>query len=282
MSSMGLDLGTSFVKCVSDNGQITFPSIYSYANRQKWDEEKTMLSGVGDDAPKIAAYPDAAIIRPIIEGKPIHKKGIEELLREIKRKLENMSPTENSKINTIVAGLPYDADDRKKFLTDVITNVLAPETCIIVPQAIGTIESIGKRGATVMDIGQGTTELVAIEDMHVLTGQSLMQGCDFITRDLGEFAFLDKSLYETYGDKIKSRVEMLADVLSNKLETFMSSLKPMFDCSNKVILSGGGSLIPGLKDAIIERIGAKIEVPVDPIMANAVGLYKIAVRHGVV
>ncbi len=49
-----------------------------------------------------------------------------------------------------------------------------------------------------------------------------------------------------------------------------------------VILSGGGILIPGLKAAILERINVKVEIPNDPVMSNADGLYKIATRHGII
>ncbi|MDH5658946.1 MAG: rod shape-determining protein, partial [Nitrosopumilus sp.] len=107
-------------------------------------------------------------------------------------------------------------------------------------------------------------------------------GCDFLTRDLGEFAFLDLTVYTQYKDEIAPRIDMLADMLVNRLETFMSGLKPMYECSKTVVLSGGGILIPELKAAILKRMNVKVEVPNDPVMSNANGLYKIATRHGIV
>jgi Tfp pilus assembly PilM family ATPase len=80
---------------------------------------------------------------------------------------------------------------------------------------------------------------------------------------------------------MKSRIEMFADMLVNRLETFMSTLKPMYDCSKTVILSGGGVLIPQLKAAILERISVNVEIPNEPNMSNADGLYKIATRQGI-
>jgi actin-like ATPase involved in cell morphogenesis len=283
MTIIGLDMGTSFVKCVFDDGRFTFPAIYAYANRQKWDDNKTLLVGVGDDALKVAAYPNSVVIRPIIEGRPVHKKGVEELVKETKRRMDMISDSkEKGRINTIVVGLPYDADNYRETLSDIINSTLNPENCVIVPQVIGTLESIGRKSATVMNIGQGTTEIVAFENMKTISGQSVMHGCDFLTRDLGEFAFLDLTVYNQYKDEITPRIEMLADMLVNRLENFMSALKPMYECSQTVVLSGGGILIPELKAAILKRMTVKVEVPNDPVMSNANGLYKIATRHGII
>ena len=280
MVMIGLDMGTSFVKCVFDNGKFTFPAIYSYTNRQKWDNDKTLLSGVGEKALEVAAYPNSVVIRPIIEGRPVHKKGVEKLVREMKRRIDMMSDSKENRVNTIVVGLPYDADDYRTILYDIINDTLHPENCVIVPQVIGTLESIGRKSATVMNIGQGTTEIVSFENMEMISGQSLMHGCDFLTRDLGEFAFLDLTVFDQYKDEIKPRIEMLGDMLVNRLETFMSELKPMYECSKTVVLSGGGILIPELKAGILERMKVKVEIPNDPVMSNANGLYKIATRKG--
>ena len=283
MAIIGLDMGTSFVKCVFDDGRFTFPAIYAYTNRQKWDDDKTLLVGVGDEALKVAAYPNSVIIRPIIEGRPVHKKGVEELVKETKRRMDVISNSkEKGRINTIVVGLPYDADNYRETLSEIINSTLNPENCVIVPQVIGTLESIGRKSATVMNIGQGTTEIVAFENMKTISGQSVMHGCDFLTRDLGEFAFLDSTVYNQYKDELKPRIEMLADMLVNRLENFMSALKPMYECSQTVVLAGGGILIPELKAAILKRMNVKVEVPNDPVMSNANGLYKIATRHGII
>ena len=283
MAVIGLDMGTSFVKCVFDDGRFTFPSLYAYTNRQKWDDDAILLSGVGEEALKMAAYPNSVVIRPIIEGRPVHQKGVEELVREMKKRMEVASNSkEKGRINTIVVGLPYDADDYRTKLYDIINDVLHPEKCVIVPQVIGTLESIGRKSATVMNIGQGTTEIVAFENMQTISGQSVMHGCDFLTRDLGEFAFLDSTVYDQYRDELKPRIEMLSDMLVNRLEAFMAELRPMYECSKTVVLSGGGILIPELKKGILEKIHVNVEVPNDPVMSNAYGLYRIATRNGLV
>ena len=282
MVAVGLDLGTSYVKCVFDDGQITFPSLYAYAKRPIWEKDETLRFGVGDEALKVAAYANSVVIRPIVEGRPIHTKGVEELVREVKRKIDEKSSVKENRISTIVVGLPDQAEEYRQTLYDIIMNTLSPEKCIVVQQGIGTMEYIGRRGATVMDIGQGTTEIVAIENMQVTYAQSVMHGCDFITSDLGEFAFLDLKVYEKYRDEIKSRVEMLSDILSNRLEVFMSTLKPMYEYSRTVILSGGGMLVPDLKDELKKRIKVNVEVSDNPVMSNANGLYKIATRDGII
>ena len=282
MVAVGLDLGTSYVKCVFDNGQITFPSLYAYAKRPIWEKDETLRVGVGDEALKVAAYSNSVVIRPIVEGRPIHKKGVEELVREVKRKIDEKHPAKENKINTVVVGLPDQAEEYRQTLHDIIMDTINPEKCVVVQQGIGTMEYIGRRGATVMDIGQGTTEIAAIENMQVTYAQSVMHGCDFITSDLGEFAFLDLKVYEKYRNEIKTRVEMLADILANRLEVFMSTLKPMYEYSRTVILSGGGMVVPDLKDELKKRIKVDNEISDNPVMGNAEGLYKIAARDGII
>jgi len=283
MVAVGLDMGTSYVKCVFDNGQISFPSLYAYAKRPIWENDETLRFGVGDEALKVAAYSNSVVIRPIVEGRPIHKKGVEEMVREVKRRIDEKLPSkENNRVSTIVVGLPDQAEEYRQTLNDIINDTLNPEKCVVVQQGIGTMEYLGKKGATVMDIGQGTTEIAAIENMQVMYAQSVMHGCDFITSDLGEFAFLDLKVYEKYKNEIKSRVEMLADILSNRLEVFMSTLKPMYEYSRTVILSGGGVLVPELKDELKKRIKVNVEISDNPVMGNAEGLYKIAARGGII
>jgi activator of 2-hydroxyglutaryl-CoA dehydratase len=63
---------------------------------------------------------------------------------------------------------------------------------------------------------------------------------------------------------------MLADSLINKLHIIRQDLEKL-----PVIVSGGGILVPGMEEAIRAKL-KDIIIPQDPVMSNALGLYKIA------
>ena len=49
MTSIGLDIGTGFVKCVSDTKKIKFPSLYAYRKLAIWEGKKGIVEAVGDE-----------------------------------------------------------------------------------------------------------------------------------------------------------------------------------------------------------------------------------------
>lgn len=283
MLSIGLDIGTAFVKCVSDNSRIIFPSLYAYRTRERWESGNKTTIGVGEEALKISAYPNAVVIRPVIEGRPVHQEAFEALVKEAVSRICRAKIgaivekyyAENAKI---AIGLPYNAASEKESLRKIIIKTLKPDRCIVVPQVVGTLEYVKRRSGIVMSIGQGTTEIVAFEDMKPVSGISLMQACDFITSQFGEFSYLDTSFMNQHAKEIEKRSELLAEILSNRFASFISSLNPMHECSKRLILSGGGLLMPRLKAALLERIGMDVQVTEDPVMSNAIGLHMLASR----
>jgi len=46
----------------------------------------------------------------------------------------------------------------------------------------------------VVSIGQGTTEIVVIDDMEIIDGESSRWASDFVTRKIGRYAHLDTDL----------------------------------------------------------------------------------------
>jgi len=111
-------------------------------------------------------------------------------------------------------------------------------------------------------------------DSLVNANASVSQATDFITLGLGEFSYLQTSTFAKHRQEIRKNVVKLSDILSNKLINFMSQLdnKNHYD----IIVSGGGIMIPEMKESLERKIQRKIEIPKIPIMSNAIGLYKLA------
>jgi hypothetical protein len=277
--SIGLDVGTGFVKCVSDYGSVIFPSIFAYRDLGKWEESHGRIEAVGKRALEFARHPDAVIIRPVSEGRPIDERGFEALVSEAVSRVCGTRPhhIENSKYNSeiiIAVGLPYDAQNDKIRLRKIIEKRIHPAKCGIVPQVLGTLIEMDKKDAVIISIGQGTTEIVAFADRKPVFGISVPQATDFITLGLGEFSYLQASIFAKRGSEIRKNVAKLADILSNKLMGFLSQLdnKNHYD----IVVSGGGIMIPGMRESLENKLGKKIEVPKIPIMSNAAGLYILA------
>ena len=70
MLSIGLDIGTGFVKCVSDTKKIKFPSLYAYKWIEEWNKAKKLVEAVGYDAVELSVDPDVIVIKPVMLGRP--------------------------------------------------------------------------------------------------------------------------------------------------------------------------------------------------------------------
>lgn len=282
MVSIGLDVGTGFVKCVSDYGSVIFPSLFAYRDAGKWEETQGRIEAVGKKAKEFSKYPDAVIIRPVSEGRPIDERGFEALVSEAINRVYGTGLQKNKILDMegndseicIVVGLPYDARGEKARLERIIEKIVGTKKYFIVPQVGGTLFEMDKKDAVIMSIGQGTTEIVAFDNQKPVFGTSLPQATDFITIGLAEFSYLHASLFAKRGTEVRKNVEKLTDILSNKLLSFMSALdsKSHYD----VVVSGGGIIIPGMKRSLERKLKMKVEVPRIPIMSNAMGLYKLA------
>ena len=275
-------MGTGFVKCVSDYGHVIFPSLFAYRDMGKWEKSQGRIEAVGKQAREFSKYPDAVIIRPVSEGRPINQRGFEALVSEAINRVcriglqqNNLDNKYNSEISIIV-GLPYDARKEKTRLRKTIENKIHLKKCGIVPQVAGTLIEMNKKDAIIMSIGQGTTEIVVFDNQDPIIGVSLPQATDFITQGLGEFSYLQASTFTKQNSEIRKNVAKLTDILSNKLFNIMSSLdeKDHYD----VVVSGGGIMIPGMKISLQRKLKMEIQVPKIPIMSNAIGLYKLATK----
>ncbi|HEV2192555.1 MAG TPA: hypothetical protein VGR54_02925 [Nitrosopumilaceae archaeon] len=275
MISIGLDIGTAFVKCVSDTKKVKFPSLYAYKLVHEWDKKSKMIDGVGEEAVQLSQDPDTILIKPVMLGRPVHEEAFAKLVRHaVSLSAENKDAIGSEPESMAFAiGLPYDATAHRGTIQKMIARLYRPKACDVVPQVLGTLVDAEKSSGIVMSIGQGTTEIVAFVNNKAIRGISVHHAVGYISSRLGgEMAYLDDAIYQS--PKTGQLVTMLADSLLNKLSIIRQDLEKL-----PVIVSGGGILVPKMQEAMRAKLGGMI-VPQDPVMSNAQGLYKIASWYG--
>ncbi len=274
MTAIGLDIGTGFVKCVSDGTKIKFPSLYAYRQPATWEDRKGVIEAVGYDAVKLSENPDAVVIRPVMQGRPVNEKGFERLAKkavELAVQKGTAIGQEGPAGLCIVVGLPYEARVHSGSIKRIILRLFRPRDCRVVPQVLGTLVDVQLSDAIVVSIGQGTTEMVAFRDSMPIKGVSIHHAVNDISSRLGggKTSYLDDDIFAD--SRVKPLVGMLADSIVDDLHAIRQDLAGL-----PVVVSGGGILIPKLKDAIESRLAHDIIIPQDPIMSNAAGLFQLA------
>ena len=215
MTAIGLDVGTGFVKCVSDTKKIKFPSLCAYRQHAIWESKKGKIEAVGDEAVKLAEYPDAVVIRPVMLGRPVHEKGFEELVKKaVDLVLQNNDAIgQESELTRfcMVIGLPYEARSHATNIQKMVTRLFHPKRCDVVPQVLGTLIDVDLSSAIVTSIGQGTTEIVAFKDYSAIRGISIHHAVNDISSKLGtsKTAYLDNNIFTN--PQVNPLVAMLAD-----------------------------------------------------------------------
>jgi actin-like ATPase involved in cell morphogenesis len=275
MVAIGLDVGTGFVKCVSNTKKVKFPSLYMYRKLAIW-EGKGIVEAVGEETLSLSQYPNTRIIRPVMLGRPIHNKGFEKLVKKaIDLVLEETNDIIGQQAElaktSIVIGLPYDAKPYAENIQRIITSLIKPKRCNVVSQVLGTLLDVDLSEAIVTSIGHGTTEVVAFKNYVPIRGTSIHHAVSEISAELGtsKTAYIDHSVFAK--PQARPLVTMLADTLLDDLNWVRQDLEDL-----PLIVSGGGILIPGMKEAIESKISQKILIPQDPVMSNALGLFKLA------
>lgn len=277
---IGLDIGTGFVKCVSDHGSVRFPSLYVRRTHGDWADADS--EAVGERAARMLRTAGAATVRPIVRGRPDprYPKQVEMLIREAISRIRvaaGRSADTDSERARMVVGLPYEASDCQEAVSKMVRRCVPADRCDIVAQAAGTLVDMGKSTGMVVSIGQGTSEIVVIEDNQVIDGESSQWASDFITRKIGKFAHLDGGMLIRRRETCKKYAKVLAGSLCAEIEDMASGYDHAYD----LILSGGGLLIPGVRDEMESRLKKRFRtsMPADPVMSNAIGLYKLLVEQ---
>ncbi len=260
--TVAIDAGTGFVKCVCSHMRATFPSVYATRRMSRWEDPKEgIVEAVGYEAVRMRVYPDAVVVRAVLEGRVAEERAFVAIIREAARQLGCSDQIGSA---TVVMGLPYGAAEHKQALEKIVERNLKPSRVIAIPQSIGTLLSEDARTGLVISIGQGTTELMAFDDLKPVTGLSMPQACDYLYDGL-EYLEYERRKPE------KRRLDNFVALLANHLAEFESKLAHPYE----VYLSGGGALIEGLCKQLETKIQRTLHMAKDPVYSNALGLYKL-------
>ena len=274
MVRIGLDIGTGFVKCVTDSHRFRFPTLYVRRHHGEWT--KGTSEAVGQRALAMLEAPGAAAFAPILRGRPDEQYGrqVEMLISEaIGMALAGEGRKADSAEASVVAGLPYYAAEYRDQVLKHVRRASKIKKCEVVAQAAGTLVSMDLRSGIVVSMGQGTTEIIAIDGEQVIDGESSRWASDFITRKISKFAHLDTEALKARAATCKKYAKVLAGNLGREVR----EMSARHGDSYGLVLSGGGILIPGVLDSLREALGdLRTTVPGDPVMSNAVGLHRLA------
>ena len=272
MLKMGLDIGTGFVKCVSNYGSTRFPSLYVRRTHGNWGGGS--VEAVGDKAARMLRTPGAATIRPIKNGRPDPRyvKHTESLVAEAVESLKKVGGRgAEGGVSKIAVGLPYEASDFRESMARMVKKVTGAYECTVLAQAVGTLVDMGLESGVVVSIGQGTTEIVVIEDNEVIDGESSSWASEFITSKIDKFAYLRPDELSKHKDSCKKHAKSMAEGLAPEVLDKSTSYS-----DRMVVISGGGILIPGVREELVPRLkGFQVRVSDNPVMSNAAGLYKL-------
>ena len=294
---VGLDIGSGFVKAVDGQKRVIFPSIYAFRHGSIWENDE-LVEGVGEEALEIAKHPNSIRFYPVVDGKPQHQawtKLAEEALKRLKI---------NSPIH-LVTGVPFDTarDDRDRIKED-LKQKLSLEEIAIYPQALGTLFDLDIDSSTIINIGHGTCEILAIENLKILSGTSGSLANDFLISSLttyvqSKFGFkptleaacnfiINNTAGISAPNQTVSRKELQVplETVTNQLvekvcydtRFLLSQLPSNLECIRHIVLSGGGALVRGVREGVQKTLSCKILVPPDPIFSNVNGFYKMGVK----
>ncbi len=150
MLKIGLDIGTGFVKCVSEHGLVKFPSLYVKRTHRDWVTNNS--EAVGERAAMMLHTAGAATVRLIARRMPDprYHRQVGMLIREAVSMVHVAAghradvDSTNKKIRMAV-GLPYEAADCRDSVSKLVRKCVPDtERCDVVAHAVGTLVDAGK------------------------------------------------------------------------------------------------------------------------------------------
>ena len=267
-----------------------FPSLYSctYApgagdedmlrDADERGKPKAVLrDAVGEDATAMASGRFATLIRPVKHGVPHDGRGYSRLAVEALGKVGVEDPGRA----VICAGVPYDARGDRARIKKLILAAARPAYCSVLPQAYGTLKACGLKSGTVVNIGHGTTEIMRVGQEGVY-GASIQKASEFVLQQLaqrqgrtGRDAYTDYERVLADDQRMTARlVDLLAVHIADEVQQFGAGGAG----SAGIILSGGGSRMPGMGEALLKALGGAADVRTvnEPSYSNAIGLELMA------
>jgi len=297
---IGLDVGTNLTKATKDGENvIVFPSLVVYGEEKDWSlKGETKKVYIGNEAMIVSqTMENVEVLRPLHEGRIIHQSYIE-IAKYAVQLLDGRA-------EVIATGLPVKSSKKEReVVAESLRKALNAEV-ILLPQPVGSLVYMGYKTGVCIDIGFGTTDIVVLFDMEYLKGDTMLMGVDDIYSSLEfyvrntfgisitpeEMAGLlleGKEIGRIRGSKkiVVKREDVMAnyeeivkgwvDRVANRVKMLLEGLSTSI--VEKIVLSGGGSLLPNVYEEFQKQFEdiAVVERPDNPITANAKGYYKLA------
>ncbi|MEM2863640.1 MAG: rod shape-determining protein [Candidatus Bathyarchaeia archaeon] len=299
MPNLGLDVGTGYCKAYTSNGRVMFPSLVLMRERNVWNRIKRRpMILVGEEAEE-AINERGRIIRPISEGRILHEEAYTILVKDALDRLR-LKPEET---RAVAGTLSRVTEEELNKLGDLLENSVGLAGVQIYPASLGTLISMGLESGIILDIGEGATNLLAVEDREIVDFSTTIVAVDTVlnavkarlstefTVDLRmeEVRLLAISMkdkikkYTAAGvkdltaDEIKEMVRReslyFAEEIAEMLRTILK--KASTGMLENIVMTGGGTYFfdEPLRSLLPE---ISFKKPPDPSFANAEGLYKIA------
>ena len=296
--AVGLDIGTGWVKVAALGRREMFPSLYSCtyapgagdADVLKSADEKgrpkaILRDAVGEAAATMASGRFATLIRPVKHGVPHDGRGYSRLAVEALRRVGIDDPGRA----VICAGVPYDSRGDRDRIGRLLVAAAKPAYCMVLPQAYGTLKACGLTADTIVNIGHGTTEIMRVgqEGMYAV---SIQKASEFVLGQLaqrqgrtGRDAYTDHEKVLADDPKMTAKlVELLAVHIADEVQQFGGGGGGGGGDGGAadagIVLSGGGSRMPGMAAALAKALGGGIRVRAvdEPSYSNAIGLEMMA------
>ena len=268
---VGLDIGTGYTKVSGGKRSAAFPTLCAMAQAKSVRNVEDMdisadggsgiVERVGNDAVGLDLRKEWIMVRPVRHGLPYDRRGYAMVARHA-LKMIGVKPERS----VICAGVTYDAKKYRGIVHKIIMS-LKPVSCAVIPQVIGTLVSCGRESGMVINIGHGTTEVISVHGGSA-DGISIPKASDFVISQISRRN--SKSAYVGHDD-LFTKNSVAVGKLVPMLAAHIADEVVRIGSPDEVVLAGGGSLIPGMADALSKAVGCSV-IPVDdPVMSNAMG-----------
>ena len=273
---VGIDVGSGFTKIVGNGKKARFPSLFASIQAGEMRNVNDMkikkgpaIEVVGEKAVGIGKSKNGILIRPVKYGMPFSEKGYGKLVEHAVEQLG--IPKERYGDIVICGGVTFDAKKQVKDVFRIINKALKPKKCLVLPQAVGTLLACKRNSGIIVNVGHGTTEIIQVRDDHV-DGISIRKATEFvigqITKERGAYTSFEK-IIEQNMPKAKELTKMLAEHIADEIARLDTS-------TLDIIIAGGGSKLPEIKEALEKILRKEIITVDDPIFSNAMGFESMA------
>lgn len=182
----------------------------------------------------------------------------------------------------VLACAPSDVKpNERKLLMESLLKAGA-SSVVVIPEplaaAVGAgIDVSSPYAQMVIDIGEGVSDCAVIQSSKILATRAVRIGCATMRREIvresersGNKAVSDEDAEEILGTHGVSAVEPVVEEILAVIDSFVLDLPPILGCEiieSGIWLSGGGALIPGIRERIQERTGITVSIVGKPLFA---------------